>query len=725
MESNFSGMVNGYEYYYDVSYLPNQTPNLGFGVPSSNDFDLRLDRVQPSIWVPSTQQDQDQDQDQDSPPPGADEMDSENTLLKYVNQLLMEEETLAESQSMSYDSLALRQTEEMLQQVITDSQTQSPYITPPYSINSSSSSSSSSGGGEYLNSNSDSCVRFKTRTNSAEVLSFQGPNMLRRFGQPANESMFGDANSVMQFRRGLEEASKFLPNTDQWIFNQERERNEKGYMSRVRKHHHQLDEDDDEARRSKQSAANVDDGKLTEMFDKVLLLDNQLDPQINDNVSSKAPASNKERDQSVDFRTLLILCAQSITLGDMITSHDLLRQIRNQSSPLGDASQRLAHFFANALEARLQGSSGGVIQSYYDAVSSKKRTATQILKSYKTFLSASPFMTLMYLYSNKMILDAAKDASVLHVIDFGILYGFQWPMFIQRISESKNGPRKLRITGVELPQNGFRPTEKLEDTGRRLREYCKRFGVPFEYNAIASKNWETIRLEEFKIRPNEVLAVNAVLRFKNLRDVTPGEEDCPREGFLKLIRDMKPDVFVNSTVNGSFNASFFTTRFKEALFHYTAVFDMFGSTLSRENPERMHFEEVFYGREVMNVIACEGVDRVERPETYKQWQVRMMRAGFKQKPVEAELVESFRVKMKKWGYHKDFVLDEDSNWFLQGGVMTNGRCWCAQQEYHCNKGEVSQFYRSWGSNGSCLLVPATGKTTVASGTQKLETTLGL
>ncbi|KAF2589875.1 hypothetical protein F2Q70_00042007 [Brassica cretica] len=181
---------------------------------------------------------------------------------------------------------------------------------------------------------------------------------------------------------------------------------------------------------------------------------------------------------------------------------------------------------------------------------------------------------------------------------------------------------------------------------------------------------------------------------------------------------MKPDVFVNSTVNGSFNASFFTTRFKEALFHYTAVFDMFGSTLSRENPERMHFEEVFYGREVMNVIACEGVDRVERPETYKQWQVRMMRAGFKQKPVEAELVESFRVKMKKWGYHKDFVLDEDSNWFLQGQMEDAGA-------HNKNITATKERYRSWGSNGSCLLVPATGKTTVARGTQKLETTLGL
>ncbi|KAL0654428.1 hypothetical protein Bca4012_097119 [Brassica carinata] len=696
MESNFYRIVNGHKY-YDVSFLPNQIPDLGFGVPSSSDFDLRLDhhhQQQPSYWIPSTQQ----DQDQYSPPAAADEIDSENTLLKYVNQLLMEEETLSENQSLSsYDSLALRQTEEMLQQVINDSLAQS-----SNSITSSTSSGSSSG--EYLNSNSNSCVRIETEANSTEsealsddhphhvfdsgVVSFQGPNMSRGYGQPANEilvrSIFSDADSVNQFKRGLEEASKFLPNTDQWIFNPQHEvipvKDEKGF-SRVRKHHHQEPEEE-EARRRKQSAVNVDDGNITELFDKVLLLDNQLDPQIKEeteNVSSKKEGGRgKKKSKAVDFRTLLTLCAQSISSGDKLAADDLLNQIKKQCSPLGDASQRLAYFFTKALEARLQGSSGVKIQSYYDSITSKKRTAAQILKTYKAFLSASPFMTLIYFFSNKMILDASKDASVLHIIDFGILYGFQWPMFIQYISKSKIGPRKLRITGVELPQNGFRPTEKIEDTGRRLREYCKRFGVPFEYHALASKNWETIRLEEFKIRPNEVLAVNSVLRFKNLRDVTPGEEDCPRDGFLKLIRDMKPDAFLSSTINGSFNAPFFATRFKEALFHYSSLFDMFGSTLSKENPERMHFEGEFFGREVMNVIACEGVDRVERPETYKQWQVRMMRAGFKQKPVERELVESFREKMKRWGYHKDFVLDEDNNWFLQGWkgrILFSSSCW--------------------------------------------------
>uniref|UniRef100_M4DGG0 Uncharacterized protein n=1 Tax=Brassica campestris TaxID=3711 RepID=M4DGG0_BRACM len=423
-------------------------------------------------------------------------------------------------------------------------------------------------------------------------------------------------------------------------------------------------EDIEEARSSKQSALTVvEDSKLTELFDKVLLLDCKSDLQVieeGESVSSKPQVTKKEggrtkkKSQTFDFRTLLTLCAQSISARDKITADDLLRQIRKQCTPLGDASQRLAYFFANALQARLEGSSGSTITSYYDSIASKKRTAAQTLKSYHVFLYVSPFMTLMYFYSSKMILDAAKDASQ------------------DRATEATDN-------GVEIPQNGFYPMQRIEDMCRRLTEYCKQFGVPFEYNTIASRNWETIRLEEFKIRPNKVLAVNTALRLKNVRDVTPGgEEDCPRDRFLKLIRDMKPDVFLSSTVNGSFNALFFTTRFKEALFHYSLLLDMFGATLSKENPERIHLEGEFYRREVMKMIACERVDRVERPETYKQWQVRMMRDGFKQKPVEAELVESIRVKMKKWGYHKDFVLDEYSNWFLQGWkgrILFSSSCW--------------------------------------------------
>ena len=55
----------------------------------------------------------------------------------------------------------------------------------------------------------------------------------------------------------------------------------------------------------------------------------------------------------------------------------------------------------------------------------------------------------------------------------------------------------------------------------------------------------------------------------------------------------------------------------------------------------------------MNVIACEGLERVERPESYKQWQVRNLRAGFKQLPIDEELLQNVKNVVKS-EYHKDF-----------------------------------------------------------------------
>jgi hypothetical protein len=67
---------------------------------------------------------------------------------------------------------------------------------------------------------------------------------------------------------------------------------------------------------------------------------------------------------------------------------------------------------------------------------------------------------------------------------------------------------------------------------------------------------------------------------------------------------------------------FFVTRFRETLFHYSALFDMLETLVPREDWERMLIEKEIFGREALNVIAREGWERMKRPETYKQWQVR-------------------------------------------------------------------------------------------------------
>jgi hypothetical protein len=165
-------------------------------------------------------------------------------------------------------------------------------------------------------------------------------------------------------------------------------------------------------------------------------------------------------------------------------------------------------------------------------------------------------------------------------------------------------------------------------------------------------------------------------RFKNLLDETI-EETCPRNAVLNLIKRINPDIFVHSIVNGAYNSPFFVTRFREALFHFSALYDIYDVNLPRENEKRLMFEREFLGREAMNVVACEGLERVERPESYKQWQVRTIRAGFRLLPLDPEVMTLFRSKIKKW-YHKDFVLDEDNHWMLQGWkgrILYACSCW--------------------------------------------------
>ncbi|GAV78279.1 GRAS domain-containing protein [Cephalotus follicularis] len=749
MDSGFGGLadsVNG-SYIYDhetilpiSSQYPNYSRGLNFNYPSLDCSFMNSPLESNDLEPGNSSRSLGGSTEGDSYSPSDDSDFSET--VKYISQMLMEED-MDEKPCMFHDTLALQAAERSFSMVLGEKVTPSPDQPLSFSDGNdwspddcfsgfggySSNSSSVSGTSDsnladyHWNGEFGESKPFLLQTPIPPDFVFQSTS---KFGSPIEPSngfasngngvvgssvsqildanLFSESELALQFKRGVEEASKFLPKGNPLIINLENnssasflrenapkvaikseiDENEREYLLfglREKKNHERGYEDLEEERKNKQSAVYVDESELSELFDRVLLCSGderyhpgciyesmnngeiknlQQNGQTNGSSGGKSHGKKRNnKEEVVDLRTLLILCAQAVSFDDRRTANEQLKKIRQHSSPFGYGAQRLAHYFANALEARLAGTGTQI----YTALSSKQSLAADVLKAYQTYISVCSFSKVAIIFANHNILRLSEKETTLHIVDFGILYGFQWPELIKRLSKRPAGPPKLRITGIELPQRGFRPSERVQETGRRLAKYCERFKVPFEYNAIAKK-WENIRIEELKINDNEFLAVNCLFRFRNLLDETV-VVNSPRSTTLNLIRKMKPNIFVHSLVNGSYNAPFFVTRFREALFHFSALFDICESTLTREDPHRLMIEKDFFGREIMNVVACEGSERIERAETYKQWQVRNTRAGLKQLPLNPELVKKLRGKVK-CGYHNDFVVNEDGNWMLQG-----------------------------------------------------------
>ncbi|KAH7542431.1 hypothetical protein FEM48_Zijuj02G0072900 [Ziziphus jujuba var. spinosa] len=603
--------------------------------------------------------------------------DFSTAVLKYINEMLMEEEDLEVKPCMLQDCLALQAAEKSLYEVIGQNY--------PSSFNQSLSVCSSkrvdSEGGFDQHEFESSFIQ-NSLTDSPPVDSL------------LVSDSFSETNYLDHFNEGIKEARKFLPNRKVEIIDLESstplkvdERYKSKSISKGKKNHHREDGDaDQQGRSNKHSAVSPDSYEPQEMFDKVLLCQNghpDLESCADDNdkigekgkLLTKGSSGKKSRQKKlevVDLWTLLNHCAQAVANYDQKTANQLLQQIKQHSSPYGDGTQRLAHYFANGLEVRLVGGS-----PLYMTYVSNGTSAADILKAYHAYITACPFKRMSNIFANRTIAKLAAKARRLHIIDFGILYGYQWPCLIQGLSVRSGGPPMLRVTGIEFPQPGFRPSERVEETGRRLANYCKRFNVPFEYHVIAKK-WETIRYEDLKIDRDEFIAVNCIYRMRHIPDETV-LEDSPRDTVLKLIKRINPDIFIHGVVNGTYNTPFFLTRFREALYHFSALFDMFEASLSTEDQDRLRFEKEVFGKNVMNAIACEGLQRVERPETYKQWQVRNVRAGLKQVPLDREIVKKVK-NMVRSEYHKDFVVDEDGMWMLQGWkgrIIKAISCWKA------------------------------------------------
>ncbi|KAF7066922.1 hypothetical protein CFC21_072843 [Triticum aestivum] len=341
------------------------------------------------------------------------------------------------------------------------------------------------------------------------------------------------------------------------------------------------------------------------------------------------------------LKKLLISCARAVEAKDMSAVDMMVPELRKMVSVSGDPHQRLGAYIVEGLVARLA-SSG---HSIYKALKCKEPRSSDLM-SYMHFLyEACPYFKFGYMSANGAIAEAVKGEDMIHIIDFGISQGAQWISLLQALATRPGGPPTVRITGIDDSLSAYARGGGLDLVGRRLSHIAGLCKVPFEFHSVAVAGDE-VEEGHLMVIPGEALAVNFTLELHHIPDEAVSTANH-RDRILRLVKSLSPKVVTLVEQELNTNTVPFKQRFAETLHYYTAIFESIDLTLPRDD-ERINMEQHCLAREIVNIVACEGAERVERHEVFGKWKGRLTMVGFRPRPLSSLVNASIRTLLQSY-----------------------------------------------------------------------------
>lgn len=351
-----------------------------------------------------------------------------------------------------------------------------------------------------------------------------------------------------------------------------------------------------------------------------------------------------------DLKEMLCTCAIAVAGNDMETTEWLMSELRKMVSISGNPIQRLGAYMLEALVARLA-SSGSTI---YKALKCKEPTGRELLSHMHLLYEICPYLKFGYLSANGVIAEVMKEESEIHIIDFQINQGIQWVSLIQALAGRPGGPPKIRITGFDDSTSAYAREGGLEIVGERLSTLAQSYNVPFEFHALEVSPTE-VEIKDLKLRPGEAIAVNFAMMLHHLPDESVDSQNH-RDRLLRMAKCLSPKIVALVEQESHTSNLPFFPRFVETMNYYLAIFESIDVALPRENKERINVEQHCLAREVVNLVACEGAERVERHEPLKKWRSRFTMAGFSPYPLNSFITCS--IKNLQQSYQGHYTLEE-------------------------------------------------------------------
>ncbi|CAJ1962658.1 unnamed protein product [Sphenostylis stenocarpa] len=339
----------------------------------------------------------------------------------------------------------------------------------------------------------------------------------------------------------------------------------------------------------------------------------------------------------LDLKEVLIRCAQAVADDDIETAVGFMNNVLPKMVSVGgDPIRRLGAYMLEGLRARLE-SSGSLI---YKALKCEQPASKDLMTYMHILYQICPYWKFAYVSSNAVIGEAMLNESRIHIIDFQITQGTQWFLLIQALASRPGGPPFIRLTGVDDSQSFHARGGGLDIVGHRLSDYAKSCGVPFEFHSAAMSGCE-VELKNLIVRPEETLAVNFPFVLHHMPDESVSTENH-RDRLLRLVKSLSPKVVILVEQESNTNTSPFFQRFVETLSYYSAMFESIDVALPRQDKQRISAEQHCVARDIVNMIACEGPERVERHELLGKWRSRFSMAGFAPCPLSSSVTNAVR-----------------------------------------------------------------------------------
>ncbi|XP_028764166.1 scarecrow-like protein 32 [Neltuma alba] len=384
---------------------------------------------------------------------------------------------------------------------------------------------------------------------------------------------------------------------------------------------------------------------------------------------------------------LLVHCANAVESNDVTLAQQILWVLNNIAPPDGDSNQRLASAFNRALAARAAKS--GSCKMLAVVADANTNLAAMDVHNFSVielanFVDLTPWHRFGFTVANSAILEVTEGYSVIHIVDLSSTHCMQIPTLIDAIATRHEVPPLIKLT-VAGCNNDIPPMLDLsyDELGARLVSFARSKNIILEFKVISStyKDGFAALIEHLRVQQmvlaaeghkREALVINCHMMLhyiseETLSTLTPESDhsisssyiydsSSLRSMFLRAVRSLEPTIMVLVDEDADLTSNDLVCRLRSAFNYLWIPYDTVDTFLPRGSRQRQWYEADISWK-IENVIAQEGIQRVERVEPKSRWEQRMRNAKFQGVGLSEDGVSEAKAMLDEhaagWGLKKE------------------------------------------------------------------------